>query len=509
MPRSQYKKHCNSDEDHNLKQCYEKSYAAIICCPRDTREKYDSSLSDKSCPDFSDLCEDKPKKCCKKKDLCKKSTKKLSKKEDKLDDLKDDSKLSDDSEIPDFSNDSEKESKRKEDSESSESESKHGCGDKRCNGCFECKACKCRECSDYSARAVVHDLGSLSDSCPDLGKIDRDQKKKCCKLDDLCKDKSDNDDSSERSQNDNSSSDRSEKSYHRGCGDKRSGGKRCGGCRECNDYSARAVLHDLGSLTDDSCPDFGKIDHDQKKKCCKLDKLCKDKSKDKSNDKSKDKSKDKSTCPEKKDESGDKRYDGCFGGNVCSCRECSDYSARTVAHELGSLSDSCPDFSKIDRDQKKKCCKLEKLCKKDESVPQIESKPESKPTASSTSSSGKGKKFIVSFKPKAGHPWEEYNHGASSVHVNGKNGPVLHLYRGCSYFFCVEQNIKEGDEAPHSFVLTNSPSGGPNSSIIVEGFVPVSKGCVCFKVSKSTPRYFFYQDAKLEHAGGLVIVHDE
>jgi YHS domain-containing protein len=99
--------------------------------------------------------------------------------------------------------------------------------------------------------------------------------------------------------------------------------------------------------------------------------------------------------------------------------------------------------------------------------------------------------------------------GDLSVHINGKNGPVLHLYRGCTYFFCVEQEIPEGQDPKHAFILTNSPAGGPDSRLIPGGFAPVSKGCVCFKVDKCTPRYFFYQESKNAFAGGLVIVHDK
>lgn len=127
----------------------------------------------------------------------------------------------------------------------------------------------------------------------------------------------------------------------------------------------------------------------------------------------------------------------------------------------------------------------------------------------SDSSSGRGKKFIVTFGNKEEHPWAEYNNNSDSIYVNGKNGPVLHLYRDCSYFFCVEQNLSENDVPRHAFVLTNSPKGGPKSKIIPNGFAPISKGCVCFKVDKCTPRYFYYQCSKKKLEGGLVIVHDK
>jgi hypothetical protein len=163
-------------------------------------------------------------------------------------------------------------------------------------------------------------------------------------------------------------------------------------------------------------------------------------------------------------------------------KPCKPYESRTSTSESSS--------SKSHREPKKKACKKQR---------------------DSSASSGKGKKFIVTWGCKDGHQWSEYNDDKDSIHVNGKNGPVLHLYRGCTYFFCVEQPgiTEECPEANHCFVLTNSPVGGHSAKPIVGGFAPVSKGCVCFKVDKHTPRYFFYQCSKHEFEGGLVIVHDK
>ncbi len=115
----------------------------------------------------------------------------------------------------------------------------------------------------------------------------------------------------------------------------------------------------------------------------------------------------------------------------------------------------------------------------------------------------KTKKFVISFNSKNGHPWAHYNKGQKSIYINGKNGPVIHLYKGYTYIFCVEEN-KEG----HSFILTDLPNGGPSSRPLLNAFEPVSKGCVKFLVNDAIPRYLFYHDTKNEYAGGLVIVHD-
>ena len=123
---------------------------------------------------------------------------------------------------------------------------------------------------------------------------------------------------------------------------------------------------------------------------------------------------------------------------------------------------------------------------------------------------------MVNWASKEGHQWAALNPGADSIHINGKNGPALHLYRGCTYFFMVEQEAPADWPAdqplPHAFVLTNNPVGMLNGAApqpIPGAFDPVTKGCVCFKVTKTTPRYFFYQCSTGQFEGGLVIVHDE
>jgi hypothetical protein len=132
------------------------------------------------------------------------------------------------------------------------------------------------------------------------------------------------------------------------------------------------------------------------------------------------------------------------------------------------------------------------------------------PSYNQTTSSGisdRGKKFTISFKSKTRHQWCEYNQGTQSIHINSKNGPVIHLYYNRIYFFCIEQDSDQ--ESEHTFFLTTSPYGGPNSKAIYSGFDPIAKGSVCFKPDHNTPRYFFYQCTKHACEGGLVIVHEQ
>ena len=122
---------------------------------------------------------------------------------------------------------------------------------------------------------------------------------------------------------------------------------------------------------------------------------------------------------------------------------------------------------------------------------------------------GDGKKvknIPVTFKSKLGHPWEKYNTGLDSIHLKGKNGPVIHMFEGVKYNFDVIQDVIPGTEAKHLFILTDSPSGGPNSTIL-PGFDPVVSGKTTFIPNHSTPKFFFYQDFRDQYAGGIVIYH--
>lgn len=380
--------HENRDHDQSFDQCR----ACIVCPPCDFREKYESSSSDSdmSCPDFSDLCEDKPRICCEKKELCKKKPRKdeLYSEETKSSEYS----KSEDSQSEYVKSEETEETEESEESEDSVKEKKrkghkrNGCNgcNRQCHNCAQCRSCGCRECIDFSHASVLHSLGGKEskDDCPNFSRIACDEKKKCCELIDPCKHKK-----------------RNEKKYNK---------------KEESDDSAPVVR-----------------------------------------------------------------------------RQVSSDSASVVRKEVSSDAGS---RKQAIVSEKKELAVLAPSDKKEQSG----------------SSSSKGKKFVVTFGPKEGHQWSEYNEDSESVYINGKNGPVIHLYRGCTYFFCVDQaGGLECPEAKHCFVLTNSPLGGLGSRQVLNGFAPVSKGCVCFKVNKSTPRYFFYQDSKQSFEGGLVIVHDK
>lgn len=213
----------------------------------------------------------------------------------------------------------------------------------------------------------------------------------------------------------------------------------------------------------------------------------------------------------------------CYQGNrgFIICPPTDNYEK----YDFSESDSSCPDLSKLCQDEKRVCKKLKNLCDKQENVADKKERKE-KPKKDNCGckkkseecscldntiekkKNNKDKKFVVSFGPKKGHPWAEYNKGDTSIHVGGKNGPVLHLYRGVKYFFCFDDDNNSDSSCEHSLILTNSPAGGTDSRSIVGGFAPFSKGVSYIKVDDQTPRYFFYQDLHNEFAGGIVIVHD-
>ena len=93
------------------------------------------------------------------------------------------------------------------------------------------------------------------------------------------------------------------------------------------------------------------------------------------------------------------------------------------------------------------------------------------------------------------------------IYVNGKVAPILKLKRGYEYYFQVKQCGCE-----NTFLLTNSPIGKYNCLFptpVCGGFDPVTHGCVKFKVTHKTPKYFYYQSSTNSFMGNLVIVEDE
>jgi len=282
--------------------------------------------------------------------------------------------------------------------------------------------------------------------------------------------------------------------------------------------------------SDQSCPDFSDLCEDKPRQCEENAEAKKERKEKKSACKKggcKKSGCKKSGCKQDSDSSSDEESDAqsssgrtCFQGcpdGECRCggQPCRDYSKSSVLDSLGPSDGShCPDLDDLINDKKRICdqptgqqptCK-QGNCQQKKHVSKNVKPVKDQDAEKISSTSGRGKKFIVSFGLKKSHPWEEYNSTNTSIHINGKNGPVLHLYRDSTYFFCLQQETA-GDS--HSFILTNSPAGGANARIVPGSFESLTKGVVAFKVDKLTPRYFYYQDAKNQFVGGLVIVHDK
>lgn len=178
------------------------------------------------------------------------------------------------------------------------------------------------------------------------------------------------------------------------------------------------------------------------------------------------------------------RCQNCAACAECGCRECSDYSKSSVVRDLGnSESDSCcPNLSKLACDHKKECL----------------------PICPATAR-GKTMKFTITFGKKGTHQWADYMTKDEAMYVNGKIGPVLHLYRGETYYFTVEQ---ENKKAEHMFVLTMKPGAGSGSRPVEGSFTPIAQGTICYKPDQRTPRIMFYGCSKDAYVGGMIMVHD-
>lgn len=204
---------------------------------------------------------------------------------------------------------------------------------------------------------------------------------------------------------------------------------------------------------------------------------------------------------------------GCdFSISSCcssSSSSCNDNCSYLVKNESVSC---CPVPCK-----KKKCCKKEdscpKPCEKKESPKKCEKPCEKKKKFKAR---GKPRRFCVTVVPKAGSPWEHRAPGASVFAINGKPAGVVHLQRGRTYHFDVNQSdIPEGSR--HPFALYCDPLGGPagyasdNSSwtppIIADTFDPVTNGVACLNVDKTFPKYAFYGCVSHPGMGSLIIVH--
>jgi hypothetical protein len=174
--------------------------------------------------------------------------------------------------------------------------------------------------------------------------------------------------------------------------------------------------------------------------------------------------------------------DECF---ACGCKQCCDYSESSVLRAL-----ACSSSSDCDNHRK--------------SHKKSYNKKYNKKYNHHDKQDNKGKKLLFRFDKKNRHQWCNYNDSNTSIYVNGKEGPVLHLHRGTTYKCCIEK-----PSHGHALIFTDSPIGGAHADIIHGGFSPLDSGCASFKVDKNTPRYFFYQDTHSTCAGGLVIVHNK
>lgn len=114
--------------------------------------------------------------------------------------------------------------------------------------------------------------------------------------------------------------------------------------------------------------------------------------------------------------------------------------------------------------------------------------------------------LTFSLGPKTGHPLAKYNESDKSLYVNGRNGLMLYLRRGETYYLKVEQDLTTPYKDRFCLVITDNPSGGDKSTIM--GFTPITTGVGSLTIDQNAPRLFYYQDASRRNAGGPIYVID-
>ena len=126
----------------------------------------------------------------------------------------------------------------------------------------------------------------------------------------------------------------------------------------------------------------------------------------------------------------------------------------------------------------------------------------------------KGRKFVVTIVNKGGHPWEQrITSGNQCFAVDGVRGQTLHLNRGSTYVFTLNQQAVQGASL-HYFYLTTDPQGGKtngyNAPQLNSSTGPISSGSMVITVDNSYPPVFYYQSSNSASSmGGLCIVHDQ
>jgi hypothetical protein len=110
--------------------------------------------------------------------------------------------------------------------------------------------------------------------------------------------------------------------------------------------------------------------------------------------------------------------------------------------------------------------------------------------------------YHVAIGPKCGHPCQSRIPGPRAFYINGKVAPVLHLRRGRTYLFRLEQ---PESLSPYRLHFTTDCVG--TSLQRHPSFPdPISNGTVCLTITDSTPSLFYYQDTDTPFMGGTVIL---
>lgn len=132
----------------------------------------------------------------------------------------------------------------------------------------------------------------------------------------------------------------------------------------------------------------------------------------------------------------------------------------------------------------------------------------------------RGRVFNVSWVPKEGSRWEHRCVDSDKcIAINGKQTPILHLQRGNTYRFDIDQDRNEDGSYDNALYFTEDLLGGEAGLGTDDGIYEPPKiagtpdaqstGSMYLKIDDSFPSIFFYQGKNCRCQGCLCIVHSQ
>jgi len=183
-------------------------------------------------------------------------------------------------------------------------------------------------------------------------------------------------------------------------------------------------------------------------------------------------------------------------------------SSSTTKSSSSSSSSSCPTSSSSSSSSS---------CPKSSSSSSSSSDCSGKTTVEVKKTYVTGQIFEVGLASKCGHPWEHRILDSTRAWmVNGSLGKTIHVKRGNTYLFKVNQSADAKGIYQHHLYFTTDPIGGKRGEACDNGMhdacplalspSPIASGSVALKIHDTYPDTFYYQCRNHKAMGGLVVV---